>query len=148
MKPKLNLPEVPLKLKSEGGVEKIFDPIRKKWLQLTPEEWVRQSFLMYMHLEKNYPLSLFETEKRIKLYQTTKRVDILFNDRSLKPKIIIECKAAHINLNQAVFEQVIRYHYALKAEILIITNGMNNYAFKLGEKDVEYLKEIPNYEAK
>ena len=143
---KLNLPEYPLKLKTENGIKKIFDPIRKKWLQLTPEEWVRQSFLMYMHEEKKYPLSLTETEKLLKLYNTTKRADIVFNDRSLRPIVIVECKAPEVKLDQSTFDQIIRYHYALKVKVLIITNGLKHYAFRFTNDKFEFLEEIPEYE--
>jgi len=143
---KLNLPEVPVKLKREEGIDKIFDPVRKLWLQLTPEEWVRQSFLLYMHHVNDYPLSLAETEKQIQLYNTIKRVDIVFNDRNYKPRVIVECKAPHIKLNKAVFEQVSRYYFSLAAETLIVTNGMEHFAFRMAENEIQFLTEIPKFE--
>lgn len=143
---KLNLPELPVRIKEDGDIYRIFDPVRKIWLLLTPEEWVRQSFLMYMHHIKHYPLSLAETEKHIQLFNTKKRVDIVFNDRNYKPQVIVECKAAHIKLDKSVFEQLGRYYFTLEAEVLIITNGLEHFAFKLKEKEIVFLKEIPKYE--
>ena len=144
--PKLNLPNIPVKIKTEDGVDKIFDPIRKKWLILTPEEWVRQSFLMYMHHVNSYPLSLAETEKQLNLFNTQKRADIVFNDRTLKPRVIVECKAPHIKLTKEVFEQVSRYYVALKADVLIVTNGMEHFAFTLGKDKIQFLEGIPTFE--
>ena len=143
---KLNLPELPVRIKEEGDIRRIFDPVRKIWLLLTPEEWVRQSFLMYMHHVNHYPLSLTETEKHIQLFNTTKRVDIVFNNRNYKPRVIVECKAPHIKLDSSVFEQLGRYYHTLAAEVLIITNGMEHFAFKMDEKEMVFLSEIPKFE--
>lgn len=144
---KLNLPELPVRVNIENGVEKIYDPIRKKWLLLSPEEWVRQYFLLFMHHVYKYPLSLAETEKQFKLFNTIKRADIVFNDRKLKPHIIVECKAPKIKLNQEVFDQLINYHIALNANYLIITNGMEHYIFHFIDGKVEFLTEIPEYKS-
>lgn len=143
--PKLNLPEFPIRIKTEKGINKIFDPVRKKWLILTPEEWVRQSFLLFMHHINNYPLSLSETEKKLNLNNTVKRADIVFNDTNLKPRVIVECKAPEIKLTKEVFEQVSRYYFALKADVLIVTNGMEHFAFSFKDKKVVFLEEIPKY---
>ena len=144
---KLNLPEVPVRLKQDNGEQKIFDPVRKKWLVLTPEEWVRQSFLLYMHHFNNYPLSLAETEKKLKLNATLKRADIVFFDNAMNAKVIVECKAPEIKLNKAVFEQVSRYFFALNADVLIVTNGMEHFAFRFIDGKVEFLKEIPKFDS-
>lgn len=142
---KLNLPKLPVKLKTEHGVSKIFDPIRKKWLNLTPEEWVRQSFLLFMNSQYHYPLSLSETEKRLSLNNTQKRADIVFYDNLLKPRVIVECKAPEVKLTKEVFEQVSRYYFAIQADVLIVTNGMDHYAFRYKDGQVEFLKDIPDY---
>jgi len=142
---KLNLPELPVRVKVEDNVEKIFDPIRKKWLLLSPEEWVRQYFLLFMHHVYKYPLSLAETEKKFDLFNTIKRADIVFYNRELNPQVIVECKAPSVKLNKDVFDQLINYHMALKAEYLIITNGMEHYIFQFIKGKVKFLKEIPSY---
>lgn len=141
--PILNLPELPLKVKSEG--ELIFDPVRKKWLKLTPEEWVRQNLIMYLHLHLHYPLSLMETEKQFKLFNTTKRADIVLNDVNLKPIIIVECKSAGIKIDQGVFEQAIRYNMALGVKYIFISNGIKHFAIKLDSKNPVYLDKLPDY---
>lgn len=146
MMPKLNLPLVTPRLKEIDGEQKIFDPVRKKWLVITPEEWVRQSFLLYMHQFNNYPLSLTETEKKLKLNNTLKRADIVFFDTNLNARVIVECKAPEIKLNKEVFEQVSRYYFALKADVLIVTNGLEHFAFKYEKGKVEFLNEIPKFE--
>jgi len=143
--PKLNLPDVPLRIKQEDGQNKIFDPIRKKWLLLTPEEHVRQSFLLYMNQVNDYPLGLTETEKQVTLNNTIKRADIVFYDQRLKTRVIVECKAPKIKINNEVFEQVSRYHFALAADVLIVTNGLEHFAFKMDKEKIQFLNEIPNF---
>lgn len=142
---KLNLPKLPVRIKEEAGISKIFDPVRKKWLILTPEEWVRQSFLLFMNSEFHYPLSLAQTEKRLNLNHTQKRADIVFYDNLLKPRVIVECKAPEIKLTKEVFEQVSRYYFSLQADVLIVTNGLQHFAFKYTDQQIEFLNEIPDY---
>ena len=143
--PKLNLPDVPIRIKQEDGLYKIFDPIRKKWLLLTPEEHVRQSFLLYMNQVNEYPLSLAETEKQVTLNNTIKRADIVFYDQELRTRVIVECKAPNIKINNEAFEQVSRYHFALSADVLIVTNGLEHFAFKMDKEKIHFLNEIPNF---
>jgi len=147
MLPKLNLPDLPVRIKRESGEDKVFDPIRKKWLLLTPEEWVRQSFLLYMNHIHHYPLSLAQTEKRLKLNNTIKRADIVFYDNLLKARVIVECKAPEIKLSKDVFEQLSRYYFALHADVLIVTNGMEHFAFSYVNNKVKYLTEIPDFKS-
>ena len=141
--PILNLPEVSVKVKSEG--ESIFDPVRKKWLKLTPEEWVRQNLIMYLHLYLHYPLSLMETEKQFKLFNTIKRADIVLNDANLKPIIIVECKSTKIKIDQQVFDQAIRYNMAMGVNYLFISNGIKHFAIKLDSNNPIYLDKLPDY---
>ena len=136
---------MPVRIKVEEDVEKIFDPIRKKWLILTPEEWVRQRFLLFMHHIYKYPLSLSETEKHFNLFNTIKRADIVFNTRDFKPRIIVECKAPSVKLDNDVFDQVINYHMVLNADFLIVTNGMEHFVFEFVNGKVKFLDEIPSY---
>lgn len=141
--PILNLPEVPVKVKTKG--ELIFDPVRKKWLKLTPEEWVRQNLIMYLHLHLHYPLSLMETEKQFKLFNTIKRADIVLHDAILKPIVIVECKSVGIKIDKEVFEQAIRYNMALDVKYLFISNGIKHFAIKLDSKTPVYLDKLPDY---
>jgi hypothetical protein len=141
--PYLNLPEVSVKMKSDGDL--IFDPVRKKWLKLTPEEWVRQNLIMYLNMHLHYPLSLMETEKQIKLFNTVKRADIVLNDASLKPIIIVECKSTNIKIDQGVFDQAIRYHMGVGVQYLFISNGIKHYAIKLDPETPIFLDKLPDY---
>lgn len=141
--PKLNLPDLSVKLKSDG--ELVFDPVRKKWLKLTPEEWVRQNLIMYLHLHLHYPLSLMETEKQFKLFDTIKRADIILNDANLKPVVIVECKSSNIKIDQRVFDQAIRYNMALGVKYLFISNGIKHFAIKLDIENPIFVDKLPDY---
>ncbi len=126
---KINFPKDQVRIKQQGTVNEVFDPIRKKWLLLTPEEWVRQNFLQYL-LQNNYPASLIAIEKEIKLGELRKRCDIVVYDRSMQPWMIIECKEMSINLSEKTIEQILRYHITLPSDFLIITNGSFTYGFE------------------
>jgi hypothetical protein len=144
--PKLNLPEADIKLKSEGNTIFIFDPVRKKWLNLTPEEWVRQHLIMYLNEQLHYPLSLMETEKQFKLFNTVKRADIILNNSKLKPLVIVECKAPEVKIDQNVFDQAIRYNMALKVNYLFISNGLKHYVVNFNKGKPVFLDHLPEYE--
>jgi hypothetical protein len=143
----LNLPAYKFKIKSTKNKYAIFDIVRKKYVSLTPEEWVRQHLIHYLIEEKNYPISLIAIEKKITLNNLTKRTDILvFNAQGL-PHIIVECKAPSIKISQHAFDQIARYNLKLNANYLIVSNGLNHYYCKMdieNEKFV-FLKNIPNY---
>jgi len=144
---KLNLPEYSIKLKEERGKHKIFDAIRKKYLVLTPEEWVRQNFIQYLIRDKEVPASLIAIELGLKLNELQKRADIVLYDKQGKPIVLIECKAPKVKLSQDTFEQVARYNTAFKVPYLIITNGINHYCAQINftENSFDFLKDIPNY---
>jgi hypothetical protein len=144
--PKLNLPETDIKLKPEGKSIFIFDPIRKKWLNLTPEEWVRQNLIMFLHNQLHYPLSLMETEKQFKLFNTVKRADIILNNSNLNPLVIVECKAPDVKIDQNVFDQAIRYSMALDVNYLFISNGLKHYVVDLNNEKPVFLDHLPEYE--
>lgn len=142
----LNLPQYPIKIKEEGGVKYIFDAIRKKYLVLQPEEWVRQNFIQFLIHEKKYPASLIEIEKGLKLNELKKRVDVLIHKDS-KPIVLIECKAPNVKINQEVFEQIARYNNVFKVPYLLVTNGLEHYCAKIDveRSSFEFLEDIPNY---
>jgi hypothetical protein len=142
----LNLPQYPIKIKEEGGVKYIFDAIRKKYLVLQPEEWVRQNFIQFLIHEKKYPASLIEIEKGLKLNELKKRVDVLIHKDS-KPIVLIECKASNVKINQEVFEQIARYNNVFKVPYLLVTNGLEHYCAKIDveRSSFEFLEDIPNY---
>lgn len=126
------------------GKECIFDPLRKKWVRLTPEEWVRQNFLQYLLLEKKYPASLIAVEKEIRVGELKKRFDILIykNDQ---PWLLVECKEMNVIVDESVFNQLLRYQQALSASYLIITNGNETKGWGWKESALVSLEEIPVY---
>ncbi|MGY5352926.1 type I restriction enzyme HsdR N-terminal domain-containing protein [Wenyingzhuangia sp. IMCC45533] len=146
---KLNLPKVDLKFKSKENKLFIFDDFRKKDILLTPEEWVRQHFAYYLIRKKNYPKSLTVLEKELMLNNVKKRTDILIYNTQGTPEIIVECKAMSVNITQKVFDQIARYNLKLKANYLIVTNGLEHYFCQMDFTNQRYvfLKDIPNYKS-
>jgi hypothetical protein len=144
---KLNLPEYKFKIKQKGEKYEIFDKIRRKYIALTPEEWVRQNFIMYLINEKNVPESLIVIEQKLKYNKLTKRSDIVVYDNLAKPKIIVECKATNINITQHTFDQIARYNMSLKVKYLIVTNGITHYCCIIDylNKNYSFIENIPNY---
>jgi hypothetical protein len=135
----VNYPEPVFRFKEENGKKMIFDFIRKQWLLLNDEEWVRQNFIQFLIHELKYPLELIAVEKEIQLGDLKKRFDILIYDRHHKPWMLIECKAGEITLDEKVLYQVLRYNISMPASFLVITNGHYTYAW---EKTTGELKEI------
>ena len=144
---KLNLPQYPIKLKEEKGVQYIFDRIRKKYLVLQPEEWVRQNFIQYLIEEKGYSANLIEIEKGLKINELQKRADIVIYDKKAEPIVLIECKAPKIKINQSVFEQVARYNVVFKVPYLVVTNGLDHYCAKVDfeTNSFKFLKALPDF---
>jgi hypothetical protein len=141
----INYPEPDFRIKNENGKEFIFDTLRKKWLVLTPEEWVRQNFVQFLIKTKSYPASLIAMEKEIQLSELKKRFDILVYDNNHQPWMMIECKAAEIILDDAVLQQVLRYHSSVPVEYIVITNGNVTYAWKKENKGLLGINEIPTW---
>ena len=125
----------------------IFDVIRRKYVALTPEEWVRQHFVHYLIEQLGYPQELLANEVEVTLNGTSKRCDTVLYDRNLKARMIVEYKAADIPITQKVFNQIMRYNMVLRVDYLVVTNGMNHYCCKMDytTKDYVFLSEIPNY---
>ncbi|MDG1697615.1 MAG: type I restriction enzyme HsdR N-terminal domain-containing protein [Polaribacter sp.] len=146
---KLNLPTYNFKLKSNQNKTLIFDKLRKKYLVLTPEEWVRQHFVQFLIDEKKYPTSLIALEKQLTFNNLKKRSDILIFDKKGNHEIIVECKAPAIKITQDTFDQIARYNLKLKAKFLVVTNGLEHFYCKMDFKNKTYifLKEIPNYKS-
>ena len=143
----LNLPSYPIKLKEEKGEEYIFDAVRKKYLKLQPEEWVRQNFIQYLVNEKKYPMSLMEVEKGLKYNELQKRADIVLNSSFGEPVVLVECKAPQVKISQNTFEQVAVYNTVFKVPYLIVTNGLEHFCAKIDFQNhsFEFLEEIPIY---
>lgn len=142
----LNLPPYAAPLKEEKGKQYIFDPIRKKWVVLTPEEWVRQHFLNFMR-QLGYPEGLTAVERLVVVNGLRQRSDVLLYNRQGKPALIVECKAPHIPINQTTLSQAARYNIPLKVGWLVLTNGLQHYCLRLNaEGRHEVLKEMPDFE--
>ena len=146
----LNLPTYKFKIKSNENNHLIFDIVRKKYMVLTPEEWVRQHLIHFLIEEKNYPISLIGVEKKLTINNLTKRTDILVFNTLGKPEIIVECKAPSVKITQNAFDQIARYNLKLSANYLIVSNGLEHYFCQLDTKNEAYvfLENIPNYTQK
>jgi len=144
---KLNLPEYQLSIRNKGNKNEVFDSIRKKYVILTPEEWVRQNFILFLINEKNYPSSLIAVEKGLKVNNMFRRTDIVLYNSEAEPQMIVECKAPEVSISQDTFDQAARYNISLNVEFLTITNGLHHYCCRINAKDksISFLKEIPNY---
>lgn len=143
----LNLPKYSLKFKKERNKTFVFDSIRKKYVVLTPEEWVRQNFIQFLIQDKGYPPSLIAVEMGIDVVNTKKRCDIVLYNNTGKPYIIVECKAPSIKITQDAFDQIACYNLNLKTDLLIVTNGLQHYTCTIDHKNQCYLflKEIPRH---
>ena len=141
---KIDYPPYQPKIKTEGEKELIFDEFRKRWVALTPEEWVRQNFLQYLTQIKKYPASLIAIEKEIKLGELKKRFDIVVYDSHTKPWMIVECKEMNVALDRTVLDQVLRYNINLQVPYLVITNGSYCMAMTFEKDKMVELDTMPS----
>jgi hypothetical protein len=140
----LQYPSYPFKIKALHGKDQIFDPFRKTWVLLTPEEWVRQNLLQYLVQNLQYPASLIAVEKEIKLGELSKRFDIVVYKNEL-PWMIIECKEAKVRLNEKTMEQILQYQQVLTAQYLFISNGHETMGAKIESGKLQALQNFPDY---
>ena len=145
--PRLNLPAVPRRLREEDGTIKTLDPLRDKYVTLTPEEFVRQHFTAWLRDAKHYPASLMANEIGIDVNGTRKRCDTVIFGKDGRPVVIVEYKAPDVAVNQAVFDQIVRYNVALHADYLVVSNGINHYCCVIDYNSGTYhfIPEIPDY---
>ncbi|MEX2350186.1 MAG: type I restriction enzyme HsdR N-terminal domain-containing protein [Flavobacteriaceae bacterium] len=145
----LHFPSYNFRFKSSENKISIFDEIRKKFVILTPEEWVRQHVVHFLITEKNFPKSHLNVEKELVLNQTKKRYDVVVFNKDGSIHLIVECKAPQINITQETFDQIARYNLSLKANYLMVTNGLLHYYCRLDYENEQYvfLKQIPKYSA-
>lgn len=143
----LNLPPFPFKIVKENGKLKIFDPIRRKYLVLTPEEWVRQHFIQFLISEKGFPRGLLKLEGAVKNQQRSGRYDALFLDKKGQPLVLIECKAPEVKITGETFFQIARYNTILKVSFLAVSNGLEHFFLKVDfvENKLTTLDDIPQY---
>jgi len=121
----------------------VFDEVRRRWVTLSPEEWVRQNFLQYLMQVKHYPLSLISVEKIIKIGELRKRYDIVVYKNN-KPWMVVECKETNSPLNTAVIEQILRYNMALTVQYLVVTNGNQSFGYEVFENSFIELTDLPD----
>lgn len=142
---KLNLPQFEVKIKEIDNKAYIFDSIRKKYILLTPEEWVRQHFINLLINHYQYPKSLLKVESGLKYNRLSKRSDILVYDREGNPFLLVECKSTDIPVNQAGFNQVAMYNMTIKAAFVILTNGLKTFCCKINQetKEATFIADIP-----
>lgn len=126
---KINYPEKKPLIKQQDGKELVFCFIRKRWVVLSPEEWVRQNFLLFLVEVLNYPPSLIAVEKQLMLGDVKKRFDIVVYDRAALPFMIVECKEMNVELSEKTLQQVLRYNSNVQAGYVVITNGLYCYGF-------------------
>ena len=143
----LSFPKYEFTLKKNDEKRFIFDEIRKKYIELTPEEWVRQNCIKFLIKEKKFKKHLISIEKKITLNKLIKRFDIIAHDNYGKPNLLVECKAPNIIINQKSFDQIITYNKVIDAKYLMLTNGIIHYYCRINKIDgkIDFLKEIPNY---
>jgi len=142
----INYPEPEFRIKKEGEKEFIFDGLRKKWLLLTPEEWVRQNFIQYLVRTRNYPAALIAVEKEIRLGDLKKRFDILVYDSRHQPWMMIECKGQEIALNEDTLQQVLRYNISVPVKYLLITNGGQCFGWQRKDEELNSISAIPEHD--
>jgi hypothetical protein len=141
----IHYPEPDFLIKQHAGKDIIFDPLRKRWLMLTPEEWVRQNFVQYLIRSKNYPATLIAMEKVIRLGELKKRFDILVYDKNHRPWMMIECKSPSVKLDEEVLHQLLRYHISVQTGYLIITNGDFAYGWEKENQSLQLIRELPEW---
>ena len=129
------------------NTKQIFDVVRKKFVTLTPEEWVRQNFLVWLIQELNYPAGLIAVEKELKVNELKKRYDIVVYNLNQKPAMLVECKSSDVQISQKVFDQASRYNLTLKVPYLVVTNGITNYCcyIDIVNENYSFLENIPDY---
>jgi hypothetical protein len=140
----VHYPEPKFKMKNENGKQYIFDSIRKVWLLLTEEEWVRQNFVNYLITQLNYPSTVIAIEKEISLNDLKKRFDILVYDKKHKPWMLVECKEPKVNLSEDVLQQALRYNISVPVEYIVITNGNTTVGWKK-DNELTLLEEMPQW---
>lgn len=143
----LNFPLFEFKFRVLNSRKEIFDPLRRKFVVLTPEEWVRQHLICYLTIIKGYPVSAIGVEKQLLLNKQPKRFDLVVFSRNAYPLILIECKAPGVEITEKTFDQAARYNMILKAEYFLITNGLEHYPCRIDydHKQYIFLEDIPDY---
>ena len=142
----LHLPGYAFKVRSASRGEQIFDPVRKMYVALTPEEWVRQHFLNFLVEHRGCPMSLLKVERGMKMNGLAMRTDIVVHSSQGRPIAIVECKAPEVNIDQSTLDQTFRYDRVLKVDYILLTNGMDHYCYRIENDALVAMNKIPRYE--
>ena len=144
----LNLPKCRLRLEQREGKPYVYDDLRRKFVRLTPEEWVRQHFVRYLIDDLGSPQPLMQNEVALRLGETVKRCDTLLYDKALRPQMILEYKAPHVTLTETVLQQIVRYNYVLRVPYLVLSNGLEHLLCRIDYEKMTYafLSEFPPYD--
>ena len=141
----LNLPSYPFRIRTSGQSNEIFDLLRKKFVVLTPEEWVRQHFIAFMCNELKYPASMIAIERGFRVNGRAKRADVVIHDKAGAPWMVVECKASHVQLNESAFYQAATYHMKLNIRHLVVTNGLKHYCCTFENETFNFIEGFPDY---
>ncbi len=144
----LNFPSFEFKIRTINYRQEIYDPVRHKYVVLTPEEWVRQHLILYLSLIKKFPLSVMGVEKQLMLNKQPKRFDLVIFSRNGSPYLLVECKAPGVEITEKAFDQAARYNMLLKAEYFFITNGLDHYTCRIDYENKQYIfiEDIPQFD--
>lgn len=145
MFPELNLPTFSFSIQKRDKQYEVWDILRKSWLKLTPEEWVRQHILHYLIQKADYPPEKIKSEHPIHLGENTQRADIVVYNKQFQPEFVIECKAPEVKIKQAAIDQASRYNYQLKAQFLLVSNGMEHFMYEVKTNGLVLMQEIPKW---
>lgn len=138
-------PTFNVRIKHENNKAYVFDEIRKKWILLTPEEWVRQHLINYLITQKNVPASLISVEKEINLNNTRKRYDAVIYNKIMSPVLLVECKAPDVSITETTLEQTLRYNLILGVNYLLMTNGLKQFVIQVENGKAKLISDLPNY---
>ncbi len=143
---KLNLPQFELRVRQHEGKKQIFDALRKKYVALTPEEWVRQNLIAFFIQYQNYPSGLIAVEMPVNVNGLNQRADLVVYNRKGRPVMIVECKAPGVSITKSVFDQAARYNMRLQVEFMMVSNGLQHYCAQLNDNKGGYqmMKSVPN----
>ena len=143
----LNFPSYTFRFKSSENKQQIFDIIRKKFVSLQPEEWVRQHVIHFLTMDKKYPTSLINVEKTLSLNGLKKRYDVVVFNPDGSIHILVECKSSNIKISQVVFDQIARYNLKMQSEYVMVTNGLDHFYCKMNYEEEKYsfLRQIPDF---
>ncbi|HRI28028.1 MAG TPA: type I restriction enzyme HsdR N-terminal domain-containing protein [Chitinophagales bacterium] len=143
----LNLPTIQAPQRTQQGKTLIYDVVRKKYVALTPEEWVRQHWLHFLIGHLQYPAGMIAVERGVKFLSIQRRADVVVYNKHFKPLLIIECKAPQVGINQQTFDQIARYNMTLQVPYLVVSNGIDHFCCKIDhhQKSYRFISEIPAY---